>query len=109
MNEELEMIANRLMQASAPEEVFGEIKAQYDEMLFLLQRNYRAIAKVVHPDRYHTREEQILAQRTFTLLTDWLDKAKEKMKSGEYGKKVDPSKTILRTRKREYSIYGSYV
>jgi hypothetical protein len=109
MNEELEMTANRLMQASTPEEVFGEIKAQYDEMLFLLQKNYRAIAKVVHPDRYHTLQEQILAQRTFILLTDWLDKAKEKVKSGEYGKNVDPPKTILRTRKREYSIYGSYV
>src|SRR5215213_147681 len=103
------MITNRLMQASTPEQVFGEIEAQSDEMLFLLQKNYRAIAKVVHPDMYHTLQEQILAKRTFTLLTDWLDKAKERIKSGEYGKKVDPSKTILRTRKREYSVDRSYV
>jgi len=109
MNQELEMIVSRLMQANTPEEVFGEIRAQYDEMFVLLQRNYRAIAKVTHPDIYHTLQEQILAQRAFTLLTDWLDQAKVKIKSGEYGKKVDSSKTILRTRKREYCVDGPYV
>jgi len=109
MNQELEIIANRLMQASTPEEVFGEIKARYDEMLFVLQKNYRAIAKIAHPDMYHTKQEQLLAQTTFTLLTDWLGKAREKIKAGEYGKRVDSSKTILRTRKREYSVEGSYV
>jgi hypothetical protein len=109
MNQELEIIANRLAQASTPEEVFGEIKAQCDEMLFMLQKNYRAIAKIAHPDMYHTEQEQILAQTAFHLLTDWLDKAREKIKAGEYGKTVDPSKTILRTRKRVYSVDSAYV
>ena len=108
MDQELEIIASRLAHASTPEEVFGEIKAQYDEMLFILQKNYRALAKLAHPDMYHTEHEQRLAQTTFQLLTDWLGKAREKIKAGEYGKKVDPSQIILRTRRREYSVGGSY-
>jgi len=80
MDQELEMIANRLTQAKMPEEVFGNIQAQRDEMFLLLQKNYRAIAKIAHPDMYHTKPEQILAQTTFQLLTDWLGKANEKIR-----------------------------
>ena len=109
MDQELEMIANRLTQAKMPEEVFGNIQAQRDEMFLLLQKNYRAIAKIAHPDMYHTKPEQILAQTTFQLLTDWLGKANEKIKSGEYGRPVDPSKTILQTKKRRYSVDGAYI
>ena len=109
MDQELEMVANRLAQAKMPEEVFGDIKAQHDEMFLLLQKNYRAIAKIAHPDMYHTKPEQILAQTAFQLLTDWLGKANEKIKSGEYGRQVDPSKTILQTKRRKYSVEGTYV
>jgi len=108
MNQELQLIANQLSQATTPEDVFGEIKAQYDEMFLVLQRNFRAIAKITHPDMYHTLSEQVLAQRTFNLLTDWLEKAKEKIRLGEYGQKNTPPTTILRTRKREYSVGGVY-
>src|SRR5215208_339420 len=109
MDQELEMIANRLMQAKMPEEVFGDIQAQHDEMLLLLQKNYRAIAKITHPDMYHTKPEQRLAQKAFQLLTDWLGKANEKIRSGEYGRQADPSKTILQTKRRKYSIDSTYV
>ena len=108
MNPELELVASQLAHAHTPEEVFGEIKAHRDEMLVLLQKNYRAMAKITHPDIYHTDQERRLAQKAFHLLTDWLGEAREKIKSGEYGKKNNPSKTILRTRKREYSVSGSY-
>jgi hypothetical protein len=109
MNQELEMIANRLRQANVPEEIFGEIPAQEAEMLSLLQRNYRAMAKITHPDMYHTPQEQILAQNAFQLLTDWFGKAREKIQAGEYGKTIDSTKTILQTRKRKYLVEASYL
>ena len=108
MNQELELIARRLTQASSPEEVFGEIKAQYGEMFPVLQHNFRAIAKIAHPDMYHTRSEQILAQKTFTLLNDWLERAKEKIALGEYGQRSATSRVTVQTRKREYSVESAY-
>lgn len=109
MNQELEQIANHLTQANAPEDVFGEIRARYEDMLPILKQHYRAIAKIVHPDVYRTIQEQRLAQSAFNLLTDWFDKAKEKIEFGEYGKQTPSSKTVLRTRKREYSIDGGHI
>lgn len=107
MNQELELIAHRLTQATTPEEAFGELKAADDEMLALLQKNYRAIAKIAHPDMYRNEQEQALAQKTFTLLSQWFQRAKEKIIRGEYGKRVDEL-ICLRTRTREYWVQATH-
>ncbi len=109
MNQELELIANRLAQANTPEDVFGELKAQGEDMLLTLKRHYRAIVKIAHPDMYHTKQDQMLAQTTFNLLTDWFNQAKEKIELGQYGSRIPASRTILQTGKREYSLDGGYV
>jgi hypothetical protein len=109
MNQELELIANRLAQASRPEDVFGEIKARYEDMLPILHKSYRAIAKIAHPDMYQTRQDQALAQTAFNLLTDWFNQAKRKIECGEYGSRNASARIVLQTRKREYLIEGSYV
>jgi serine/threonine protein kinase len=109
MDQELESIASRLTSAGCPEDVFGKIEGLYDEMIFTLQKKYRAIARIVHPDLYQTESEQRLAHAAFHSLTNWLGKAREKIRSGAYGRKVDPSRTVLRTRKNEYALDGSYV
>jgi hypothetical protein len=109
MNQELQRMANQLAQASRPEEVFGDIHVSEEEKFSILQKNYRAMARIAHPDMYRTTQEQILAQRTFYLLTEWLEKAKEKMRWGEYGSQTSSSGSILRTRKRDYRIFGTYV
>ena len=109
MDQELELIANRLAQAHTPEEVFGEIQAGHGDMLPILKRHYRAMVKIAHPDVYHTKQDQLLAQAAFNLLTDWFDQAKQKIESGRYGMRSASSKTVLQTRKREYSIEGAYL
>ncbi len=109
MNQELELIASRLAQANRPEDVFGEIKACAEDMLPTLKRSYRAIAKIVHPDVYRTKQDQALAQTAFNLLTDWFNKAQAMVQSGEYGHRNAATRTVLQTGRREYSIDGRFV
>jgi serine/threonine protein kinase len=73
-------------------------------MLPALKRHYRAIVKVAHPDVYQTRQDQMLAQTAFHLLTDWFNEAKRKIELGEYGKRNAAPNMVLQNRKREYSI-----
>jgi hypothetical protein len=75
----------------------------------LLKQSFRSIAKVVHPDVYQTKEDKALAQNVFGLLTDWFDQAKEKIAAGEYGRRSTSSKTVLRTKRHEFTLAGGYV
>lgn len=108
MNQELELVAHRLSQAQTPEDVFGEIKARDEDMLPILKQNYRAIAKIVHPDMYRSKSEQALAQATFNLLTDWFNQAKDKVESGQYGGRSTLANITLRSRKREYLVETAF-
>ena len=106
MNDRLQRTAHQFEQATAPEAVFGEIHGTVDEKLAGLKRIYHQLAKIVHPDSYHTREEQSLAQTAFTRLSEWCSTAEIKIRAGVYG--LDrPGATLLQTKKRAYSLDGS--
>jgi serine/threonine protein kinase len=106
MNPELTLIANRLTQATRPEEVFGKIAGSESEFEAALKQSYRALVKAVHPDRYLGLDEKLLAEKLFNLLNEWLEKAEAQIKAGLYGQPADvrQAKIALRTKKREYIV-----
>lgn len=109
MNQELEFIAGRLASALSPEDVFGEINARTDELVPLLKQSFRSIAKVAHPDVYQTWEDKALAQTTFGLLASWFDQAKQKIAAGEYGRRNTSPKTVLCTKRHEFTLEHGHV
>jgi hypothetical protein len=101
MNLELERIAYNLSNAVRPEDVFGQLVESEADPLPALRRIYRSLVKATHPDVYHSTDERLLAQTAFRQLTEWFDKAQEKVKTGRYGGR---NTTILRTNHRYYEI-----
>ena len=105
MNQELVHIAQKLSTATKPEDVFGNLGNKSD-VLLPLRRIYHGLAKITHPDMYLSQEEKALAQTAFNQLTQWLDRAEQKIKSGRYGQN---EKTLLRTGTREYELEDGFI
>ncbi len=72
MNGNLELLAKRIEQAAAPEDIFGELGGAGAEQMASLRQAFRQIARVAHPDMYLDRDEQSLAQAPFARLTGWI-------------------------------------
>jgi hypothetical protein len=102
IDQQLQLIADRLKAAAVPEDVFGELKAGSETALVDLKGVYRSMAKRAHPDMYRSTHEKALAQRSFALLTEWYGRAQEKIKSGLYGM---GQPVLLKTTRREYEIW----
>jgi len=101
MTNELELIANQILRATKPEDVFGIVQNEG-----ALYKSYRALAKLTHPDVYLKHEEKSLAESTFNRLTQWLDQAVEKLKSNKYGK---TEQVTLQTKIRQYEVESSHM
>ena len=107
MNAELHHIAQRLVQAASPEDIFGEIPGDKDEKLAGLKAIYRRLVKVAHPDLYLDREDQCLAQTAFNRLNQWLAGAEEKLKAGIYGLYAGQDSIIIQ-HTYTYVLNGSF-
>jgi hypothetical protein len=108
MNSELTLIAIRLEQASTPEEVFGELQGKGSERAANLKKVYHQLARIAHPDIYHSAEEHSLAQVAFADLTRWFDQAGEKIRAGIYGE-TGAAEIILSTATRTYVLAGNCI
>lgn len=123
VNQELSMIHRMVMGADCPEKIFGS-SANLDS----IKKTYRQLARVLHPDLYHSRaEEKVIAEESFKKLNDFYEKAQERLKNGVYGdcaagENTDSQQSdfIIKTRKAEYhvesaiaqgdlaTVYGAY-
>ncbi len=105
MNTELQHIARRIAQATAPTGVFGEMSSNAEEALLALTARYRALAKATHPDMYANPEDKDVAQAAFCELSEWFHKAEQQIKAGNYGSQ--PHLT-LQVKGRRYEIDDSF-
>lgn len=82
---------NLISTAIRPENIFGSSPQE-------IQKVYKNLAKILHPDRNGSSPESTEA---FAKLTEWLFKAEEKVKAGTYG-----SKTLvtIKSKMDEYEI-----
>ena len=86
-NAELTHIATLLEQASAPEEIFGDLAGTQVEKLAAARKIFLHIAKTVHPDANPGQEEARLAHSSFKTLSTFWEQAQEKIEDGTYGAK----------------------
>lgn len=102
MHPEFEQIVEKLENAAAPEDIFGDLIGASGEMLARLRTIYRQLARVTHPDGYQGSALQPVAQGAFARLGNWLALAEEKIRAGSYGHQS--LAVFLRSKAREYSV-----
>jgi serine/threonine protein kinase len=110
MNTELQRIANLLERARRAEEVFGDLNCQSAEMSSSLQKSYRQLAKITHPDGYSAPDDQAAAQIAFARLTDWYRSAQARIQAGVYGTNsiLDDWRVVLHASQHDYLLENSY-
>ena len=79
---ELQIIADFLSRAMCPEDVFGKLVNQEED----LKHSFRKLAKAVHPDLYVDSSAKELATKWFKELEKMRGFAEEAIMKGEYGK-----------------------
>ena len=84
----LKEIANLLLNAERPVEIFGDISKEE------IKKKYRSLAKICHPD-IAPENEKDLAERTIKLLNDFYHKALDEIEKGIYN--ITDEKEILKT------------
>ncbi len=109
MEAELETIARKIESARCPEDAFGALWGQPDDKLRAARLVFRRLSKVIHPDRYATRDDKELAHRTMARLNALWEQAQDKIATGWYGKDhaavFSPyTKILIKTRKRVYEV-----
>jgi hypothetical protein len=84
-NAGLDAVAARIREAATPEALFGPILGPKDHQLATVEKLYRKLVSVVHPDKYKLAAELSLAQVVFRKATEFHDLAKLKIDAGKYG------------------------
>lgn len=109
MSRELEMTYQVVKQAQTPEAVFGSLKGSDKEsQSHHLNNIYRQMAKVLHPDLYQQDlTAQVLAQEAFPLLSNFYDRAQQRLEKGIYGtdqpdEVATEADFVITTYKQEY-------
>lgn len=91
-------MAQQILAAREPEEVFGDAETWKD-----VRRVYRRLARIVHPDTAGAPSAE--AERAFQALERLWDRARELLARDEYGKDRAPSVRV--TTKRSTFLVGS--
>jgi hypothetical protein len=104
MDGNLILVARRIEQAAAPEEVFGDLNGCAADRMAHLKLVFRQLAKVAHPDMYPGRDDKKLAQAAFSRLTEWLRQAEAKIQAGLYGSSAGGREAVLTTQRSVYHI-----
>jgi serine/threonine protein kinase len=109
MKSELKQISHQLSNTRKPEDIFGQTKGQDENYLPNVKMNYHALVKLVHPDLYQSKEEQVFAEAVISQLNEWFKIAEQKIMAGRYGQEDDPQKKIvIQTKKRTYFVTDKY-
>jgi hypothetical protein len=106
---ELETVARKIESARCPEDAFGALLGQPNDKLRAAQLTFHRLSKVIHPDRYATRDDRELAHRTMARLNALWEQAQDKIATGWYGKShaaaFSPyARVLVQTRKRIYEV-----
>ncbi len=104
MDDHLILVARRIEQAAAPEEIFGDLNGSAAERMAHLKLVFRQLAKVAHPDMYPDRDDKKLAQAAFSRLTEWMLQAEARIRAGLYGSGAGGSEAVLTTQRGVYHI-----
>jgi len=109
MDAELETVARQIESARCPEDAFGALVGQPDDKLRAARLIFHRLSKVIHPDRYVTRDDRELAHRTMARLNALWGQAQDKITTGWYGKNhaaaFSPyTKVLVKTRRRVYEV-----
>lgn len=112
MNTELNEAYEHIMQSVKSEDIFGPVDVGLvEEMLKKLKRIYRQLSKAVHPDKFNDNlDEREMANEAFARLTEFFNRASEKIKQGVYGKRQDDhvGAFVIKTKKREYYLGSEF-
>ena len=109
MDAELETLARKIESARCPEDAFGALGGQPDDKLRAARLIFYRLSKVIHPDRYMTRDDRELAHRTMARLNALWGQAQDKIATGWYGNNhaaaFSPyTRVLVKTRKRVYEV-----
>lgn len=96
----VDLILKKLKGASSTKDVFGDLKGSDDELLDAIKSIYNQMAKLVHPDIAGSDKN---AETAFKLLNDFVERAREEVSHGEFGKEKE---VIVRSKKNKYTIIG---
>jgi serine/threonine protein kinase len=94
-----------------PEELFGDLGNTPDQQMDQLERSYKSLIKLYHPDRYANQPANLYyVNEIAKALNDLKHRAVMKIKSSAYGV-ANPGeyKSIIRTAQREYFVTGLLV
>ncbi len=106
MNEELHLTAKFLQEAASPEDIFGQLTGNSQEMLAQAKKTYRRLARVVHPDRNRNCDGKEAEDAYKRLEANWQE-AKLKIASNTYGVKAASRKAspvIIQSSTTEYTV-----
>ena len=106
MNADLVFVAQMIMNAQHPEDIFGSIPNGVDPGKHI-KHNFRLLSRKTHPDFYPDQSDNQLAKEAFTKLVNLNAQAEDKLSAGKYG-----DRTATATNKppmEEVVIKGVYI
>jgi serine/threonine protein kinase len=90
-------LITRLLLATHPEDVFGELISDKNETL---AKVFRDLAARIHPDVCKEKK----AEEAFKKLGEWREEAEKKLERGTYGNRDAFKEVVITTKKESYTI-----
>lgn len=110
---DLQAVADRVLKAKVPEDVFGDLQGTTEERTRSIRQVYRRTMVLVHPDRF-TSDDAALAEECTKALGEWRAAAEAKVAAGTYGDRkafvADPpprptmEPQVIKTSKGQYVV-----
>jgi len=91
----------KLTKAECPEEVFGPDPDK-------VRSEYRAWCGMVHPNAYLKKEDKVLAEKAFLILSKFLEEANGKISRKTYGDKKQTPNLVIRYQDFFYEVFGTF-
>ena len=90
MSDEVAITLAQISQAGTPEEIFGALKGNLGQQKTALQRIYRKLAMVIHPDRVTDPTQRPEAEEATRILNSMLQTALKRVEANAYGSDTPP-------------------
>ena len=100
-------MSSTIMDATCPEDLFGDLPGRKSEQLEGVKRRYREMARLAHPD-FADPENKASAEDAFAQLPKIRDAAEKAIKAGTYGQRKPftpaAAPVVIRSRSRAYIV-----